>query len=83
MSNSEESEENTKVPGTSILGECTGLGVEEGGKKEKYRRNNWRMYVKVHREESIKSRRTQHRVMAVMGASQRFGKLPLLWIHGN
>lgn len=55
MSNSEESEENTKVPGTSILGECTGLGVEERGKKEKYRRNKWRMYVKVHREESIKN----------------------------
>lgn len=69
MSNSEESEENTKVPGIGILGECIGLGGEGRGKKEKYRRNNWRMYMKVHGEESIKIRRTQHRVNAVRGTS--------------
>lgn len=40
MSNSEESEESTKVSGTGILGECTSLGVEGREKKEKYRRNN-------------------------------------------
>ena len=38
MSNSEESEENTKVPRTGILGECTGLGMKGREGKMKIRK---------------------------------------------